>query len=196
MKGGGEIRFGSSVFLRMIEMNREKLTAEQMGRKSIGEFKAANKFPIVVVLDNIRSMNNVGSVFRTCDAFLVEEILLCGITPKPPHRDIQKTALGATESVAWRGFERTLDALEELRERGYRLLALEQTKNSTSLERLQITKGEKVAIVAGNEVSGVAQNVVDFCNESVEIPQFGTKHSLNVCNSCAIALWQVLCLMR
>ncbi len=121
---------------------RTKLTSEQLFRKSIDEFKAAKKNPIVVVLDNVRSMNNVGSIFRTCDAFLVEELLLCGITPKPPHRDIQKTALGATESVQWRYEEDSLKVVKELK-----------------------TKG----------------------------PQFGTKHSLNVCNSCAIVLWQVLC---
>ncbi len=169
---------------------------ERLNRKSVEEFKEAKKTPIVVVLDNIRSMNNVGSIFRTCDAFLVEEIVLCGITPTPPHRDIQKTALGATESVAWRYSKSTVEAIKELSERGYRTLAVEQTENSTMLDGLQLGKGEKTALVLGNEVSGVDQEVVNLCDMSLEIPQFGTKHSLNVCNCCAIVLWHTFCLVR
>ncbi len=177
-------------------MEREKLSMERLNRKSIEEFKQAKKAPIVVVLDNIRSMNNVGSIFRTCDAFLVEEIVLCGITPTPPHRDIQKTALGATESVAWRYCKSTLEAVKDLSDKGYRTLAVEQTENSTMLDCLQLDKGEKVALVLGNEVSGLDQEVVNLCVQSVEIPQFGTKHSLNVCNCCAIVLWHTFCQLR
>lgn len=175
---------------------REKLSMEQLDRKTVEEFKAAAKNPIVVVSDNIRSMNNIGSIFRTCDAFLVEEFVLCGISPVPPHRDIQKTALGATESVKWSYCKETSEAVERLRKDGYKVLAVEQARNSTMLKELQLDKGEKVAIILGNEVDGVSQDVVDMCDDCVEIPQFGTKHSLNVCNSCAIVLWQIFCLTR
>ena len=174
-------------------MTRTKLTAEELCRKSIEEFKQAKKYPIVVVLDNIRSMNNVGSIFRTCDAFLVERILLCGITPQPPHRDIQKTALGATESVEWKYEKNTIDAVKQLKEEGYTILSVEQTQNSLALNELKLNPDEKIALVVGNEVDGVEQNVIDISDKSVEIPQFGTKHSLNVYNSCAIVLWQVMC---
>ena len=169
---------------------------EQLNRKTVEEFRQAEKNPIVVVADNIRSMNNIGSIFRTCDAFLVEEFVLCGISPVPPHREIQKTALGATESVKWTYCKETSEAMERLRKEGYKTLAVEQTRNSTMLNDLQVSKGEKVAIVLGNEIEGVAQEVVNMCDGCVEIPQFGTKHSLNVCNSCAIVLWQIFCLMR
>lgn len=175
---------------------REKLSMEELNRKTVEEFKAAEKNPVVVVADNIRSMNNIGSIFRTCDAFLVEEFVLCGISPVPPHREIQKTALGATESVKWSYCKEILEAVERLRKEGYKLLAVEQAKNSTMLNDLQLGKGEKIAIILGNEVDGVSQMVVDMCDDCVEIPQFGTKHSLNVCNSCAIVLWQIFCLIK
>lgn len=174
-------------------MTRTKLTAEQLCRKSVEEFKQAEKFPIVVILDNIRSMNNVGSIFRTCDAFLVETLFLCGITPTPPHRDIQKTALGATESVRWEYAEKTADVINRLRNEGYTICSVEQTKNSLALNELKLEKNEKIALIMGNEVDGVEQSVIDISDKSIEIPQFGTKHSLNVCNSCAIVLWQVMC---
>lgn len=174
-------------------MTRTKLTAEQLCRKSVEEFKQAKKFPIIVVLDNIRSMNNVGSIFRTCDAFLVETLFLCGITPTPPHRDIQKTALGATESVEWKYEKSTVDAVEQLKKEGYTVFSVEQTQNSLALNDLKLNPDEKIALIMGNEVDGVAQDVIDISDKSIEIPQFGTKHSLNVCNSCAIVLWQVLC---
>ncbi len=175
---------------------REKLSMEQLNRKTVEEFKAAKKNPIIVIADNIRSMNNIGSIFRTCDAFLVEEFILCGITPTPPHREIQKTALGATESVKWSYDKSTSEVVKRLHDNGYKVLAAEQAKNSTMLNELKLDKGEKVAIVLGNEVDGVSQEVVDMCDDCVEIPQFGTKHSLNVCNSCAIVLWQIFCLTR
>ena len=174
---------------------REKLSMQQLGRMSVDEFKSSDKFPLTIVVDNVRSMHNVGSIFRTSDAFLVEKIYLCGITPTPPHREIQKTALGATESVDWQYAENTLDVINQLKKEGWTVLALEQTTNSVMLDELKVEKGEKIAIVLGNEVEGVNQEVINLCHKAVEIPQFGTKHSFNVSVSCGIMLWQVyLCL--
>lgn len=174
---------------------REKLSMEQLGRMSVDEFKSSEKSPLIIIADNVRSMHNVGSIFRTSDAFLVEKIYLCGITPTPPHREIQKTALGATESVDWQYAENTLDVINQLKKEGWTILALEQTTNSVMLDELKVEKGEKIAIVLGNEVEGVNQEVINLCNKAVEIPQFGTKHSFNVSVSCGIMLWQVyLCL--
>lgn len=174
---------------------REKLSMQQLGRISVDEFKSSEKFPLIVIADNVRSMHNVGSIFRTSDAFLVEKIYLCGITPTPPHREIQKTALGATESVDWQYVENTLDVINQLKKEGWTILALEQTTNSVMLDELKLEKGEKIAIVLGNEVEGVNQEVINLCHKAVEIPQFGTKHSFNVSVSCGIMLWQVyLCL--
>ncbi len=174
---------------------REKLSMQQLGRISVDEYKSSEKSPLIIIADNVRSMHNVGSIFRTSDAFLVEKIYLCGITPTPPHREIQKTALGATESVDWQYAENTLDVVNQLKKEGWTILALEQTTNSVMLDELKIEKGEKIAIVLGNEVEGVNQEVINLCNKAVEIPQFGTKHSFNVSVSCGIMLWQVyLCL--
>lgn len=174
---------------------REKLSMQQLGRISVDEYKSSEKSPLIIIADNVRSMHNVGSIFRTSDAFLVEKIYLCGITPTPPHREIQKTALGATESVDWQYAENTLDVVNQLKKEGWTILALEQTTNSVMLDELKIEKGEKIAIVLGNEVEGVNQEVINLCNKTVEIPQFGTKHSFNVSVSCGIMLWQVyLCL--
>ena len=174
---------------------REKLSMEQLGRMSVDEFKSSEKSPLIIIADNVRSMHNVGSIFRTSDAFLVEKIYLCGITPTPPHREIQKTALGATESVDWQYAENTLDVINQLKKEGWTILALEQTTNSVMLDELKVEKGEKIAIVLGNEVEGVNQEVINLCHKAVEIPQFGTKHSFNVSVSCGIMLWQVyLCL--
>lgn len=174
---------------------REKLSMEQLGRISVDEYKSSEKSPLIIIADNVRSMHNVGSIFRTSDAFLVEKIYLCGITPTPPHREIQKTALGATESVDWQYAENTLDVVNQLKKEGWTILALEQTTNSVMLDELKIEKGEKIAIVLGNEVEGVNQEVINLCHKAVEIPQFGTKHSFNVSVSCGIMLWQVyLCL--
>ena len=174
---------------------RTKLTVEELGRKTVEEFKQAEKYPIVVVLDNIRSMNNVGSIFRTCDAFLVERILLCGITPQPPHRDIQKTALGATESVEWKYEKSTIDAVKQLKEEGYTILSVEQTHNSLALNNLKLNPNERIALIMGNEVDGVEQNVIDISDKSVEIPQFGTKHSLNVSVTGGMVIWEFACKM-
>lgn len=174
---------------------REKLSMQQLGRISVDEYKSSEKSPLIIIADNVRSMHNVGSIFRTSDAFLVEKIYLCGITPTPPHREIQKTALGATESVDWQYAENTLDVVNQLKKEGWTILALEQTTNSVMLDDLKVEKGEKIAIVLGNEVEGVNQEVINLCNKAVEIPQFGTKHSFNVSVSCGIMLWQVyLCL--
>ena len=174
---------------------REKLSMQQLGRISVDEYKSSEKSPLIIIADNVRSMHNVGSIFRTSDAFLVEKIYLCGITPTPPHREIQKTALGATESVDWQYAENTLEVVNQLKKEGWTILALEQTTNSVMLDELKIEKGEKIAIVLGNEVEGVNQEVINLCNKAVEIPQFGTKHSFNVSVSCGIMLWQVyLCL--
>ena len=174
---------------------REKLSMQQLGRISVDEYKSSEKSPFIIIADNVRSMHNVGSIFRTSDAFLVEKIYLCGITPTPPHREIQKTALGATESVDWQYAENTLDVVNQLKKEGWTILALEQTTNSVMLDELKVEKGEKIAIVLGNEVEGVNQEVINLCHKAVEIPQFGTKHSFNVSVSCRIMLWQVyLCL--
>ena len=174
---------------------REKLSMEQLGRISVDEYKSSEKSPLIIIADNVRSMHNVGSIFRTSDAFLVEKIYLCGITPTPPHREIQKTALGATESVDWQYAENTLEVINQLKKEGWTILALEQTTNSVMLDELKVEKGEKIAIVLGNEVDGVNQEVINLCDKAVEIPQFGTKHSFNVSVSCGIMLWQVyLCL--
>ncbi len=168
---------------------RKKLN-EELGRKSVEEFKRAEKLPVVLVLDNVRSHNNVGSVFRTADAFLVEKMVLCGITPVPPHRDIQKTALGATESVEWIYYHDTLMAVKELLEKGYTIIAAEQVEGSVALHNFIPEKGKKYAIIFGHEINGVSQQVVDLCNVCIEIPQFGTKHSFNITVSAGIVLWE------
>ena len=170
-----------------------KLTMDELGRKSVADFKLADKKPLVVVMDNIRSMHNVGSVFRTADAFLIAGICLCGFTPQPPHRDIQKTALGATESVDWLYYENTIAAVEALKEQGYKVFAIEQTKGSISLENFKTyLNNEPVAFVFGNEVEGVSEEVLAICDGAVEIPQYGMKHSLNISVAAAIVLWEMV----
>jgi len=168
-----------------------KLANEELNRLEIDEFKNAKKNPIVLVLDNVRSMNNVGSAFRTGDAFLIEKIYLCGITARPPHREINKTALGATETVEWEHCETTLEAVEKLKKDGYQIMSVEQADDSLSLEKFTPKADEKYAFVFGNEVYGVAQEVVDKSDHCLEIPQFGTKHSLNISVSIGVVLWQV-----
>lgn len=168
-------------------MRVKKIT--ELNRISIDEFKAKKKLPLTVVLDNIRSMNNIGSVFRTADAFVVESVILCGITATPPHPDIHKTALGAEESVNWTYCGSTLSAISELKEKGYTICAVEQTTESIMLDRMEIKGDMKYAIVLGNEVKGVQQDIVDNCDLSIEIPQYGTKHSLNISVAAGIVLW-------
>ncbi len=167
-----------------------KLSMDELGRMSVDDFKQASKNPVMVVLDNIRSMHNVGSVFRTADAFLAEGICLCGYTPQPPHRDIHKTALGATETVYWLYFSTTLEAVAVLKEKGYRLFAVEQAEGSISLETFSAT-GEKLAVIFGNEVGGVDAEVIAMCDGCIEIPQWGTKHSLNISVAAGIVLWKL-----
>lgn len=166
---------------------------DELGRKSVEEFKASEKMPIVVVLDNIRSMHNVGSVFRTTDAFLLESICLCGYTPQPPHRDINKTALGATETVAWKYYPTTQEAIEQLKAEGYSLYAVEQTENSILLQDFNKIEGiKKLAVVFGNEVDGVDADVIAKCDGCIEIPQLGMKHSLNISVAAGIVLWELV----
>lgn len=164
---------------------------DELQRLSLQEFKASEKYPITLVLENIRSMHNVGSVFRSADAFRVEKIFLCGYTPKPPHRDIQKTALGATETVSWEAAENATDTILELRSKGYLTLAVEQTHNSILLQELDLKAGQKIALVFGNEAEGVSEECIRACGTALEIPQFGSKHSFNISVSAGIVLWEV-----
>ncbi len=166
-----------------------KLLNEELERLEIEEFKRAAKVPVVVVLDNIRSMNNIGSVFRTADAFLIEAVFLCGITATPPHKDIHKTALGATDSVDWRYFEKTEGAIHFLRSEDYRIIGIEQTENSMMLQDFKPDAQTKYGIVFGHEVRGVQQSIIDVCDQTLEIPQYGTKHSLNISVCAGIVLW-------
>ena len=167
-----------------------KLTIEELNRKTVCEFKQAEKMPLVVVLDNVRSQHNIGSIFRTCDAFLVEAIFLCGISATPPNKEIHKTALGAEDAVEWRYFENAIQATEHLRRNNYAVWGVEQTQNSITLDKFTIEAGRHYALIFGNEVHGISQEVVDRCEGCIEIPQFGTKHSLNVSVSAGIALWE------
>lgn len=168
-----------------------KLLNEELDRLNINEFKQAAKVPIVVVLDNVRSMNNIGSVFRTADAFLIEAIFLCGITAVPPHKDIHKTALGATDSVKWNYYNETSDAIDYLKSKDYQILGVEQTENSTMLQNFTTNIRAKYAVVFGHEVRGVQQSIIDQCDGTIEIPQFGTKHSLNISVCAGIVLWEL-----
>ena len=168
-----------------------KLKNSELGRKSVNEYKKADKSPIIVVLDNVRSMNNIGSVFRTADAFLVKAVYLCGITAKPPHKDIQKTALGATESVPWKYYDSTIEAIKELKNDGYRIISIEQAEEAIPLGNFVAKEGGKYAVIFGHEVRGVAQEVVDLSDYCIEIPQFGTKHSFNISVSAGIVLWEL-----
>jgi len=163
---------------------------DELNRVSTEEFKAQEKIPLVVVMDNVRSMYNVGSVFRTCDAFSVERLLLCGITACPPHKEITKTALGATESVEWKHYGTTTEAVAELKQLGYKVFAVEQVDTSVLLDRIEIPASEKTAIVLGNEVFGVDDEVLALCDGAIEIPQNGTKHSLNVSIAGGIVIWE------
>ena len=167
-----------------------KLKVTEMNRLTPEEFKESSKLPLVVVLDHIRSLNNVGSVFRTSDAFRVESIYLCGITACPPNAEIHKTALGAEETVDWKYFNDTLEAVENLKKDGYTVCAIEQVEGSVMLDKLLLDKDKKYAIVMGNEVKGVQQSVVDKCDMCIEIPQYGTKHSLNVSVTTGIVIWE------
>jgi tRNA G18 (ribose-2'-O)-methylase SpoU len=163
---------------------------DELHRLGIEAFKSSKKIPLVVVLDNIRSMNNVGSAFRTSDAFRIEKICLCGITAKPPHRDINKTALGADQSVDWEYFDSTKNALIELKKEGYKLIGIEQTDKSENLNAFDIDEGKKYALIFGNEAFGLSDEILDDLDSSIEIPQYGTKHSLNISVCVGILLWE------
>jgi tRNA G18 (ribose-2'-O)-methylase SpoU len=168
-----------------------KLRNDELGRVSKETFKTIRKMPVIVVLDNLRSHLNVGSIFRSCDAFPVEALYLCGITGAPPHRDIQKTALGATETVSWRHFHRSSDAIDELKQQGYKIVSIEQVEGAWPLQHIHQLLSFRLALVLGNEVEGVHQNIVlqsDYC---IEIPQHGSKHSLNVAVSAGVVLWEI-----
>ncbi len=173
-----------------------KLKNEELNRLTIQEFKDIPKNSLVIVLDNVRSLNNIGSVFRSADAFLVEKICLCGITAKPPNKEIHKTALGATESVDWEYFTNTADAIGELRNQGYTILAVEQIDKSIMLNEFMPLPGYRYALVFGHEIKGVQQQVVDLSDMCIEIPQYGTKHSFNIAVSAGIVLWDIIQKMK
>jgi 23S rRNA (guanosine2251-2'-O)-methyltransferase len=173
-----------------------KLKLDELNRVDIQEFKEQEKLPVVVVLDNVRSMHNVGSVFRTADGFSIEKVVLCGITAQPPHREIEKTALGATQSVDWLHFEDTLVAIDTLRKEGYQIIAIEQAENSTMLNTFKPATEEKYALIFGNEVNGVSDEVMGQIDACIEIPQFGTKHSFNIVISAGIVLWDFFAKLR
>ncbi len=168
-----------------------KLRNIELNRKNISEFKSAEKLPFVVVLDNIRSLNNIGSVFRTSDAFLIDHIYLCGITACPPNKEIHKTALGATDSVDWSYIESTKEAIEKLKQQAYHIVSIEQVENSISLSDFKIDPSKKYVFIFGHEVKGVQQEIVDLSDACIEIPQFGTKHSLNISVSAGVLLWEM-----
>lgn len=172
-----------------------KLKNSELERLDINQFKEAKKTPLIVVLDNIRSLNNIGSVFRTADAFLIKKIYLCGITACPPHKDIHKTALGATESIDWEYRQDAIKLIEELRETHY-CLAIEQTENAISLQDFEPEPQNSYVLVFGNEVKGVSQEVLDRCHQALEIPQFGTKHSLNIAVSAGVVIWDLWSKLR
>jgi 23S rRNA (guanosine2251-2'-O)-methyltransferase len=169
----------------------EKLSMEGLQRLSVTDFKEIEKQPIVLVLDDVRSGLNIGSAFRTADAFAIEKIMLCGITSQPPHREILKTALGSTESVDWQYFETSKEAVISLQNAGYQVFAVEQTKEKIWLNDFKIDKKNRYAFVFGNEVEGVAQEIIEICEGVIEIPQFGTKHSLNIAVSLGIVVWEI-----
>ena len=173
-----------------------KLSITELHRISAEEFKQAEKLPLVVVLDNVRSLHNIGSVFRTADAFRIECICLCGITACPPHAEMHKTALGAEFTVDWRYVENTVEAVDDLRAAGYTVYAVEQVEGSTMLDNLRLDPSKRYAVVLGNEVKGVQQEVVDHCDGCIEIPQYGTKHSLNVSVTAGIVMWDLFKQLR
>jgi len=169
-----------------------KLSMDELNRMSVDEFKQSEKIPVIVVLENIRSAYNVGSVFRTADAFLLEAVYICGYTCKPPHKEIKKTALGAEDSVTWKHFENASQAIDELKSLGYQVFSVEQAEGSTMLNELNFSPDDKVAVIFGNEVTGVEQATIHQCAACIEIPQFGMKHSLNISTAAGVVLWELV----
>lgn len=167
-----------------------KLSMKELGRKSVEEFKGSPKIPVIAILENVRSAYNVGSVFRTADAFLIEAIYLTGYTARPPHKEIKKTALGAEETVHWKHFSSASQAIQDLHQSGYKVFAVEQVENSVSLEKFEAT--DKIAVIFGNEVSGVEQSTIAICDGCIEIPQLGMKHSLNIATAAGVVLWEIV----
>jgi tRNA G18 (ribose-2'-O)-methylase SpoU len=165
---------------------------DELGRKSVEEFKQAEKNPIIIILDNIRSVYNVGSIFRTADAFLIEGICICGYSPTPEHKQMAKTALGATDTVDWIHYPNALEAIQELKQNGYTVFAIEQAVGSISLEKFQANNYSKIAVIMGNEVEGVQQSLIEACDGCIEIPQLGMKHSLNVSTAAGVILWKLV----
>jgi 23S rRNA (guanosine2251-2'-O)-methyltransferase len=168
----------------------KKIKNEELGRKSIYEFKGAEKLPVILVLDNVRSLNNVGSIFRTADAFLCEAIYLCGITGRPPHREIEKTALGATESVNWKYFATTVEAISELKQTGFVVAAVEQAEGGIFLDDFKVEHEKKYALILGHEMHGVSEEVMTLVDVAIEVPQLGTKHSLNIAVCTGVVVWE------
>ncbi len=173
-----------------------KLANDELGRKSVTDFKQAAKTPLIIVLDDVRSLNNIGSVFRTADAFLIEKIYLCGITAVPPNKEIHKTALGATESVEWEYSATVIDAIKSLKDQEVKVFAVEQVENAIELQNFIPIDGQKYALIFGNEVFGVAAEAIGLCDGTIEIPQLGTKHSLNIAVSAGIVIWDIFTKMR
>ena len=169
-----------------------KLGMDELNRKSVDEFRQSEKIPVIVVLENIRSAYNVGSVFRTADAFLLEAIYICGYTCVPPHKEIKKTALGAEDSVSWKHFDNANVAINELHQSGYTVFAVEQTEGSTLLNNIEYKAGDKIAVIFGNEVTGVEQSTIQQCAGCIEIPQLGMKHSLNIATAAGVVLWEIV----
>ena len=177
-------------------MKNRKLKNRELDRKTIEEFKSSDKTPLIIILDNIRSLNNIGSVFRTADAFLIQKIYLCGITATPPHKDIQKTALGATDTVSWEYHKDTIELITSLKSQGIKILSIEQAENAEMLDQFTPETNQSYALVFGNEVKGVQQEVVSASDTVLEIPQFGTKHSLNISVSAGVVIWDLFCKFR
>lgn len=172
-------------------MQNRKLKNAELNRLSVDQFQNTDKIPAIIILDNVRSANNVGSVFRTSDAYLIEKIFLCGITACPPNKEIQKTALGAQDSVHWEYAQTTEEAIESLQEEGYKIYAIEQAENSIDLRGFSLAPEEKYAFILGNEVKGVSQKAIDLCDGVIELPQYGTKHSLNISVTAGILIWDI-----
>jgi len=173
-----------------------KLKLDELNRLEVDQYKHVEKLPVVIVLDNIRSLFNVGAIFRTADAFRISTIYLCGITATPPHREIHKTALGATESVNWKYFEDALSSIKILKQEGFKIYAIEQTDQGISLENWHINKNDKLAVIFGNEVKGISDELLPYVDACIEIPQYGTKHSLNVSVSAGIVVWKVFDVLK